>query len=213
MFANYKTWIALTVVFAVAAALTAVSTLQRYARVVPVAAAAHDIQPDRVVTAQDLVVSNISKGSVYQDCVAPQQIAGTAARGFIPAGTVLRASMFQAGPSTIAGKLSTLEGEYAALAVANSLETTVAGAVNPGDRVDIYAVLPGQGRNTPLSRVLLLVDVLVLLGAVSKGDQKDQNQSTQGIILAVSKSDINKVTPYLSNKQGQVVFALNGLKK
>lgn len=209
MFKSHKFWLAATVILAVAAALIASTILRNYVGVEKVAAVSRDLQPDQVLTDKDLAIAEVVKGNLYSDAVTPQQAAGKTAIGYIPNGTILRSSMLQSAPATISGKIAALGNDYVAVAILNTLQTSVAGAVNTGDYVDIYAEVPGQGQNATVTTTLLAKGVLVLQGTTTKNNEQ-KDQSTQGIIISVGPDDFNNLLPYLSGKNGQLVCALLG---
>jgi len=200
---NYKVWLVASVVFAVLAAVAAVSVVRSYVGAVQVMAAAKDISPGQVVGATQLVPVDVPQGNLYPDAVrGAADVAGMVAKGYVPAGTVLRKSMF-APPQAAgaAGQLALLGGDRLAVAVPNSLYTTVAGVLKAGDRVDIYALVKdGQPEK-------LISDVLVLqAGTVSTGD--GQQQQTPGVVVALTQEELSKVLPHLSGDQARLVFVL-----
>lgn len=204
VFKNYRYWLLAAAVFAVLAAVAAIQTVRSFAGVVQVVAVKRDVAANEMLTANDLTLVEQAKGSLYPDVVAaPRDAAGMVARGFIPAGTVLRRSMLmppqQAG---VAGSVAALGGDYVAVAVPNTLGTTVAGTLAAGNRVDIYS--RASDKEPP---VKVAADVLVLQAGTVQTSQGAQ--PTQGVILALAAKDLDKVLPYFTGgKENSLTFVL-----
>lgn len=202
---GYRVMMILAVVCAVAAALLSVRTIQAYVGQVKVIAAAKDLSPDQVITANDLQWVTLPKGAVYRDAVeSPVQAEGYVARGFAPDGTVLRQSMLEPGyEAGIPGRLAQLSqggARYFAVALPENIFTTVGGQVHTGDRVDIYLTK---------SAIPLASDVVVLDGMSTTINQKADPQ--QGIVVAVTRQEQISLLPCLtqgSNPEGSLVLVL-----
>lgn len=189
---NYKAWLILTVVLAVAAGALSVWLVRSYVGTVRVAAVLSDIEGGAVMQAQSVTMVDCAKGNLYPDAVRdPKQVVGMVARGFIPRGTLLRMSMFMPPQMAgISGQLAALGKDYRAVAIQNTMSTTVAGAVQAGDRVDIYASPKDSD-----THIKILSDVLVLQAGSVK--TSEGQQQTQGLILAVHEKDLESIIDYL----------------
>lgn len=104
-----------------------------------------EIKADDMASPQNIGTGQTPRGALQNDTVInPSDLAGMAAKGYIPAGTVLRKSMFQ--PMSEAGvpaKLATMPGKVA-IALPADINVTVGGIVKSGDRVAIKASQKGQ---------------------------------------------------------------------
>jgi hypothetical protein len=128
------------------------------------------------------------------------------AKGYIPAGTILRKSMFMPlSAAGAAGRLSVMSEngeEFFAVAVPNSLYTTVAGVLQPENRVDIYA----RVKDEDSSPELLASDIQVIqAGSIATSDGQQQ---TQGVVIAVKQQELSRILPHLFGDQARLVFVL-----
>jgi Flp pilus assembly protein CpaB len=113
---------------------------------VPVAVASQDFQPDQPATAQNVSVAKLPKGALQPDSVGdPMRLAGMAAKGFIPAGTPLRMSMFAETPK--AGPAARLSPGMVALA----LQADGAAGLRQESRVEVW--LLGRGKDGPVAQM------------------------------------------------------------
>lgn len=105
---------------------------------VEVAVARVDINlDDELSIPANVRVGEMQVGSLYSDTVrSADQLKGKSAKGFIPAGTVLRESMLQ--PAV--GPIARLKSGNVAISVPNTINTTVAGAVKPGNIVRVKVI-------------------------------------------------------------------------
>lgn len=202
---NYKAWLALTILLAAAAGALSVSLVRSYVGTVKVASALTDLDAGSVIRAQNTAQIDCARGNLYPDAVRePREVAGMVARGFIPGGTILRKSMFVPPQmSGVSGRLSSMGRDYRAVAVANTMSTTVAGVVQAGDRVSIYV-----SSKDASAHVKLLDDVLVLqAGAV---ETREGEQQTQGLVLALGEKDAENLIDYLpgGRKEAPLIFFL-----
>ena len=208
MVKNFKYWLLVAAVFAVLAAVGSVQAVRQFAGAVQAVAVKRDVQAGEVLTQNDLVTVEQARGTLYRDAVlSARDAAGMAARGFVPAGTVLRRSMLvppqMAG---VAGSLASLGPGYVAVAVPNTLGTTVAGTLESGNRVDIYS---RSGDKEP--PVKAASDVLVLRAGVVRTAQGEQ--PVQGVVLAVPAGDLDKLLPYITGgKEASLTFVLKPLQ-
>ena len=204
LFKNYKIWIIMSVTMAVLAGIGAVSAIRAYVDTVEVVAAAREVDAGQMIGANFLVMVDVPRGNLYPDAIySAGEIAGMVAKGYIPAGTVLRRSMFMPfAAAGVSGQLSVMSentGEkYLAVAVPNSLHTTVAGVLQPGNRVDIHA----QARGENSLPELLASNVQV----IQAGFTRDGQQQTQGVVIAVRQEELSRILPHLFG--GQLVFVL-----
>jgi Flp pilus assembly protein CpaB len=196
---NYKLWLVLSVVFALGVAYLSFVLVQNYAGAVKVVIASKDINQNDSVSPSSINFVSYPKSALYKDTVInPAEIAGMIAKGYIPQGTVLRKSMFippqMAGMS---GQIKLLGDNYYAVAVPSSLNTTIAGTLQPGDYVDIY-------KNDKANANLVLKNVKVMQTPVTQKDGSGNN--AQGIVLAIQEQDLNTL---LSSMNGNLTFVLH----
>lgn len=204
---NFRYWLLAAVVFAAVAAVGSVQAVRSFAGAVQAVAVKRDVQAGEILTQNDLTLVEQARGTLYGDAVlSPRDAVGMAVRGFLPAGTVLRRSMLvppqQAG---MAGAVASLGPGYVAVAVPNTLGTTVAGTLESGNRVDVYS--RASDKEPP---VKVASDVLVLrAGAVRT---REGEQPTQGVVLAVPEADLPKLLPYVTGgKEASLTFVLKPL--
>ncbi|RJO62779.1 MAG: hypothetical protein C4542_02125 [Dehalococcoidia bacterium] len=202
MVKNYKLWLAVTVLLASAAALVTVATVQRYTGTVRVVTAKKDMGAAQVVTGEFLQYEDALRMGLYEDVVIePQQVAGMVVKGFVPAGTVLRNSMFEPPQNAMmSGKLAALGETYRAVALPKQLSTTVAGSLNEGDIVDIYTKKKNEKKKDEPAVVNIASDVLVAR------NRYGENES-EGLVLAFKSDEIEKVLPYFY-EPGDITFVL-----
>lgn len=205
---NFKYWLLVAVVFAVLAAVGSVQAVRQFAGVVQAVAVKRDVQAGEVLTQNDLVMVEQARGTLYKDAVLlARDAAGMAARGFVPAGTVLRRSLLVPPQMVgVAGSLTSLGSGYVAVAVPNTLGTTVAGMLESGNRVDIYS--RSSDKEPPVKAAS---DVLVLRTGVVRTAQGEQ--PVQGVVLAVPAGDLDKLLPYITGgKEASLTFVLKPLQ-
>ncbi len=198
---NYKVFLVLAVISAVITGIIAMTVINNYTGTVKVAVAGHDITEGTQISATDLRFVDYPKGALYNDTVINTGIVGQVAKGFIPSGTVLRSSMFSSlQMAGITGKLKSLGNGYYAVSVPSNSDTTVAGSLQNGDRVDIYKVDKDN-----VSAVAKNIKVLQATITTSNGEQQ-----SQGVVIAVNSSDLNNVLSALNSK---LVFVLSPVGK
>jgi len=201
MLKNYKLWLAVTVVLAAISALVTVSVLQKYTRTACVVIAKTDIESAQVINEKMLVPNKeFPSRGMYPDTVTGvQQVQGMVSKGFIPAGTVLRASMFEPPQSAImSGKLSALGKEYRAVALPKQLSTTVADTLNEGDTVDMYVRETENGVPVVQKKAS---DILVVFN-------KYGEQQSTGVVLAFKENELNEDLILHFFNPGEVMFVL-----
>jgi Flp pilus assembly protein CpaB len=202
---DYKAWLVLTIVLALAAGILSVWLINSYIGAETVLVNNIDLDRGAVVQPQALAQAQCPRGNLYPDAVVNVgQIAGKAAKGFIPAGTILRLSMFTDPQLTApASRLTVLGKDYEAVAVASGMNTNVAGTLNVDDRVDVYVYpkdAPGPEK--------IISGALVLQAGTSKGPNGALQQS-QGIVLALDVQDLDALLPYLEGtRAAPVLFTL-----
>lgn len=202
---NYKAWLILAVILAIGAGALSVWLIRSYVGTVRVASALTDLEAGAVIQAHNITQVDCARGNLYPDAVRdPREVAGMVAKGFIPGGTILRKSMFMP-PQTagISGQLAALGKGYRAVAIPNTMSTTVAGAVQAGDRVDVYAS-PKDSAN----HVKILSDALVLqAGSVQTSEGQQQSP---GLVLALSEKEAEAIIDYLPSgkKESPLIVVL-----
>jgi Flp pilus assembly protein CpaB len=201
MFKNYKFWLAVTVMLAATTALITVSVLQKYTQSVCVVLAKANIESAQVIN-EKMLVSNkeFPRRGMYADTVTgPRQVQGMISKGFIPAGTVLRASMFETSQSAMmSGKLSALGKEYRAVALPKQLSTTVADTLNEGDTVDMYVRNTEKGVSVVKK---MASDILVVYN-------KYGEQQSTGVVLAFKENELTEDLLLRFFNPGEVMFVL-----
>lgn len=179
------------VVFAALAAVTAAYNLNAVAGMVPVAVARSDIAPDEAASPKNIGVGKTPRGALQGDTVRePRELAGMAAKGFIPSGTVLKKSMFQPIEKAGAAARLSLKPGYVAVALSPSLDTTCGGEVKPGSLVDVKCVR----KDGSLQVIAEKVEVLAA------------PEKSKGVVVALKKAEADRL---LSEKaQSTVVLVL-----
>lgn len=133
---NYKTFFAAAILFAILTAIVAAYGYNTVAGVVDVVVAKRDIKADEPMLPEALGYGKTPKGAVVSDTVRnPAELQGMVAKGFIPAGTVVRKSMFQA--VSTAGARAKLELGYVALAFNKDIDTSCSDQILPNSLVNI----------------------------------------------------------------------------
>jgi Flp pilus assembly protein CpaB len=136
---NYRTFFIAAVICAVLAALVGVYGYNTVAKMSNVVVASRDIIADESVSETNVTSGKEPAGSLKSDSIQNiSEIKGMVAKGFIPAGTPLRKSMFMsaAGAGT-AARLSAMDGNKVAIAVPDSVETSIGKALKKGDKVSV----------------------------------------------------------------------------
>jgi len=155
---NYKIFFIASVIFALLAAALAAYGYNSVAGMVPVVVSSTNIAPDEVVTGKNVIVGRTPRGALQGDTIRNiNQIAGTAAKGYIPQGTVLRKSMFQPIDSAgVPAKLSLLDGRVA-VAVSADIYTTVGNSLKAQNTVSVRASKEGTTRELIKEATVLAV--------------------------------------------------------
>jgi len=198
---NYKLWLAVSVFLAALAALITITTIQKYTGTVRIVAAKTDIQSTSMITGNVLMYKEILRMDLYPDAVTdPRQIGGMIAKGFIPNGTFLRASMFEIPTvAQMSGKIGFMGKNYRAVALPKQLSTTVASTLNEDDIVDIYIKEKEIANNKPkVTRIAEDVQVVRC---------RYGEESGEGVVLAIKEDEIKQVLPYFY-ETGNITFAL-----
>jgi pilus assembly protein CpaB len=124
--------------------------------------ATQDIPARAVISADFLTVVRRSTAEVDSDAIsAPKDVVGKFALVSIPAGSLITASKLTS-TATLPAKLA-----IGMRAVSISIDNVkgVAGLINPGDRVDVIAVPPRVGDETPHGYAILRGALIVALGS------------------------------------------------
>ncbi|CEP67162.1 Pilus assembly, Flp-type CpaB [Moorella glycerini] len=190
MFKNYRLMLTIGLICGGLAAFGAVTAVNQKVGAVPAVVAAKDIEGHQVLAPGDLTVVPVPRAALYKDALpAVSQAVGQVARGYIPAGTVMRASMLlppaKAGAS---GLLSDYPG-LVALAVKADIETNLAGVLQPGDKVQVMARYKDArgGRYEVLASsapALVVNDKGVLLGLTPEENGKYQQALAGGAVIS-----------------------------
>ncbi len=179
---NYKIFFVLAVFFAILAAFVGVYGYNTVAKMVPVIVASQDINADEAPTGRMVAMSKEPAGSLKSDSITDaKQLKGMVAKGFIPAGTPLRMSMFQ--PSSGAGlaaRLGTLDGDKVAIALPPSADTTVGNSLRRGDKVSVKAAAKDASNEELTNRAEVL-------------DVPNEESGVNAVVLAVSAADALKI--------------------
>lgn len=190
MFKNYRLMLLIGLICGGLAAFGAVTAVNQKVGAVPAVVAAKDIEGHQVLAAGDVTVVPVPKAALYKDTLpAVGQAVGQVARGFIPAGTVIRASMLlPPAKAGISGLLSDYPG-LVALAVKADIETNLAGVLQPGDKVQVMARYKDAkgGRYEVLASsapVLVVNDKGVLLGLTPEENSRYQQALAGGAAIS-----------------------------
>jgi len=198
---NYKLWLATSVLLAALAALITITIIQKYTGTVKVVAAKTDIQATNIIVGDVLIYKEMLRMDLYPDAVTdPRQIGGMIAKGFIPAGTFLRTSMF-APPTTaqMSGKIGFIGKDYRAVALPKQLSTTVASTLFEDDIVDIYVKEKEKPNEKP--------KVNKIAGDVQVVRCRYGEEGGEGVVLAIKENEVKQVIPYFY-ETGNVTFVL-----
>ncbi|GEA16302.1 hypothetical protein E308F_25460 [Moorella sp. E308F] len=190
MFKNYRLMLLIGLICGGLAAFGAVTAVNQKVGAVPAVVAAKDIEGRRALAAGDLTVSLLPRSALYKDALASvSQAVGQVARGFIPAGTVMRASMLlPPDKAGISGILSEYPG-LVAVAVKVDIETNLAGALQAGDKVQVIARHKdaGGGRHEVVASaapVLAVNDKGVILGLTPEENGRYQQALAGGAAIS-----------------------------
>lgn len=161
--------------------------------------AAVDIAPRSQVHVSAVRKVSLPAAGVPGDAMTSEAaLSGKAARGFIPAGTVLREAMFQPRWSMgAAGSLAEIGSEYRLVALPVSLDTSVGNCVAAGDRIDLYAVKKDGSHALVVSNVLVfsgpgLPSRPPAKGIGAVGGQAEQKGS-DAVVLVLHENDVGGV--------------------
>lgn len=202
MLKNYKLWLVGALFLAFCAGAISVVTVRSFSATEKALAAGTDITPVSLESLNNLNQVDVARGNFYADTIrSTTELMGLIPKGFIPAGTVLRKSMFQPIENAgMSGKLAMLGGDRVAVAIPNDLYTSVAGNLAEGDKVDVYLRPKGS------LPTLALEDVLVLQGATTVIPQQQGEQPSQGIVLAVPAMELNKILQGMQGDQSMLLI-------
>ncbi len=192
---NYRLFFIAAVVCAILAALVGAYGYSNMAKMVTVAVASRDITADEQVNESNVLPGKQPAGSLMPDSVGSvEEIKGMMAKGFIPAGTPLRQSMFvPIAGAGYAAKLGAMEDDKVALAITDSVETSVGKALKKGDRVTVKSTNRAGDKET-LAPEAIVLDV----------PDRNNNNSINAVILAVTQEEADKIAT--SKPQGLTVW-------
>jgi len=212
-----KVMAVLAVVFAVAAAVSAGMLGRTFFPQRTVLVLASDVGPRSFISKEAVRKAVLPAAGLPPDALADEgALAGKVTRGFMPAGTVVREAFLQPRwAAGAAGTLAEIGAGYRLVALPLSAETTVGGVVANGDRIDIYALRPGE----PAAPIV--TDVLVYSGpgmpstppgkglaALGGGGQQ---AAPQALVVALRSEDVEKVMAAIRDG-GRIVAALRPLE-
>ena len=127
--------------------------------------AAADIAPRSTITAEMLTAADRPVTDVDSDALGGQQqnlAVGAIALTSIPKGATISASRI--GRPTQVGLEATLRKGKRALTIPVDRVKAVNGLIQPGDRVDVIAILPARGPAGPVARTILRDIEVIALG-------------------------------------------------
>jgi hypothetical protein len=195
---NYRLMFGLFVLLAAIAAIIAAGSLSRATGTSQVAIASINIAADDAATVKNIGDAKIPQAAVQPDtALSLQDLQGMAAKGFIPAGTVLRKSMFQNISMAGAEAKLSLEPDLIAVALPVSLDTTIGGEIKAGSHVDIDVVT----KEGALVTVAGNVEVLTI------PDLTQTSNTGKGVVLGMQKSVADQMVT-LEKSNGNVVLEL-----
>ena len=139
MLKNYKLWLVGALFLAFCAGAISVVTVRSFSATEKALAAGTDITPVSLESLNNLNQVDVARGNFYADTIrSTTELMGLVPKGFIPAGTVLRKSMFQ--PIENAGMSGSrhARGDRVAVAIPNDYTLRLREFAE-GDKVDVYS--------------------------------------------------------------------------
>lgn len=172
----------LSILCGLIAAAIGVYSYNTLIKLVPIVVAAEDIQPNQLITSKAITISKTPRGALLNDSIQNvEELRNSSAKGFIPAGTPLRKSMFlPLAQSSHSARLAALGEGYIALAVEKQMGTEIGGTVRAGDYVTIKAASKDATVETLIERAFVL-DI----------PQKDKN--IDSIVLAIPPVEADRI--------------------
>ncbi len=156
-----------------------------------------------------LSISRSSKGlspqGAYED---PKKLVGRVVRSPVAKGMPIIEEML-AAPGTPAGMASLVPAGYRAVAVRVEEETSVAGFLKPGCRVDVAAILNVRGSNgasQTISKVLLQDVTVGAVGQSLTGDTESSANLSRSVTLLVKPDEVPVL--HLAATQGKIRLAM-----
>ncbi len=129
------------------------------------------INRGHVIAAGDLSVNMVPKSMVPPDSYADiNKCVGLAAAGLLPMGETLTKELLT--PASAAGEASVLAKDYPGLvayAVPSGINTTVGGLAEPGDRVELSALLKGNGSSGSSAQTIAKSAVILYVSQQNAG--------------------------------------------
>jgi len=190
---NYRAFFIAAVVCAVLAALVGAYGYNTVAKMVTVTVASRDILADELVSDRNASYGKEPVGSLKPDSIKNiNEVKGMVAKGFIPAGTPLRKSMFiSVAGAGYAARLGALDGNLVALALPESVDTSVGKAIKRGDKVTVK----GSSKNGSNQLMAQKAEVL---------DIPNKNTGVNAVVLALSPEEADKIA--LAKSQGYTIY-------
>lgn len=190
---NYRKFFFLALVLALVAAGIAGYAWHTMMSMIPIAKAGADILPEQQTTPQNVIPGRELKGSLHADTVKdPIELKDMVAKGFIPAGTTLRKSMFQ--PVSATGVAARLEPGQVAVAVPANIQSTCGGTVKKGSQVDL--LVTSKTATEVVGHRITVLDVTV----------KKDGGSDSAVILALTDQQGKLLTSTMSKGSSPVLF-------
>jgi pilus assembly protein CpaB len=161
------------------------------------------------IKANMLSVTKTSKSLAPQGASDdPKKLAGRVVRTQIPKGVPVIEEML-AAPGTPAGMASLVPSGYRAVAVKVDEDSSVAGFLKPGCRVDVAAVLsvrPAGGQAETISKVILQDITVGAVGQSLTGEGDSASNLSRSITLLVKPEEVSIL--HLAASQGKLRLAM-----
>lgn len=175
---------------AVMAALVGVYGYNTVARMTTIAVASKDIVVDEIAGETNVAIGKEPAGSLKDDSVrSVSELKGMVAKGYIPDGTPLRRSMFMTSAGAgVAARLGALDGNLVAIAVPESVETSVGSSLKRGDKVTVKGATRAGAKETlsPKAEVL---------------DVPDKETGVTAVLLALSPAEAERIAQARATSQ------------
>lgn len=154
----------------------------------PVLVAAHDIPARAIITQTMLETVQRPSSVVEPDAISDSSKAiGSVALITIPAGSTITAS--RVGTTNDAALPVRLQSGMRAISIAIDKVKGVSGLAQPGDRVDVIAILPRQGQSVPRALAILRGVRILALGSIlenTSATPSPEEQNSQTVTLEVT---------------------------
>lgn len=172
------------------AALVGVYGYNTVAKMSNVVVASRDIAADETIGDSNITTGKEPAGSLKLDSVRNiGEIRGMIAKGFIPAGTPLRKSMFiSASGAGVAARLSAMDGNKVAIAMPDTVDTSIGKALKKGDKVAVNGTTKA-GTRTVLCPVADVLEVV------------DKDNGITAVILALTPTEAEQIAAARASSQ------------